>query len=734
LNKFYRFIFLCLLLFANLNYSVYPANIIPPNDPDIQYYGRWDFSNPSAPTHSWPGVYIYAEFEGTSIGIRTNDNACWYNIFIDDTLFSIFHGTSTSVSSYTLKDSLPDGSHKILITLRGETSWTKFSFNGFILDDGKNLLPPPAKPDRKIEFIGDSYTSASGNEWTGSDAAPSDYYTNIYKGFGSITARHYNAQYNMTSRGGIGLIHDWQGNYANNLPDFFDRTLFYTPLPKWDFSKWVPNLVVVCLGLNDYSGWNGYSGPIPQYDAQLFRERYHEFISTLRDVYPGVKILCVAANDLTWIKQQVSQVVGEENSLGYKDVFYTYFPYYNGEYVNSGHPNADAHQKIADKLISVIDTLNAWVPYTDTTAPRILNLPDTLFTVNNTNYNLVVQTDKDASVRYSTGDKIYDQMENTFTVTGKHEHSVTLNLAQGHQYIYYIRAVDFNGNAMDSSRVIHFNVDTTKQMFSWKSVGYDDSNWGKGSTPLGNDKSPDNSTVLAPANTVYFRHSIMLENVSTINDMRIYIGGHDGDIIYLNGHQVGRININPNLDVAYDTFADSEMDIGNTIILGQVNGLNYLRNGGNVFAVEVHSRFTDKPDISFDIQIYDKNGYVYYAAGSEWDYFDKGFEPGEQLGDKLTGIQNRKENLLPAKIYLYTNYPNPFNPETNITFDLNAKGDVQLKIYNVLGQLVKTLVNGELGPGTYKFKFNGQNFASGIYFYRLKTGTFDEIKKMVLMK
>ena len=732
--KSYECLFLSVLLFTFINGTIYSSNIIPADNPNIQYFGRWDFTTPAAPTHSWPGVYIYAEFEGTSIGIRTNDNACWYNVFIDDTLFSIFHGTSPSVSSYTLKDSLPDGQHKILITLRGETSWTKFSFNGFILDDGKNLLPPPPKPDRKIEFIGDSYTSASGNEWTGPDAAPSDSYTNIYKGFGSIIARHYNSQYNMTSRGGIGLVHDWQDNYSNNMPDFFDRTLFYTPLPKWDFSKWIPNLVVICLGLNDYSGWGGYSNPIPSYEAQLFRDRYHEFISTIRDDYPGVKILCVAANDVTWIKQQVSQVVQEENSVGYNDVFYTYFPYYSGEYVNSGHPNVVAHQKIADTLISVIDTLNAWVSYIDTTAPRILNLPDTLFNVNSISYNLTVETDKNANVRFSTQDKTYELMENTFTTTGKHEHSVTLNLEQGHKYTYYIRAIDVNGNVMDSSAVINFLVDTTKDVFSWNTVGYDDSDWGKGFTPLGNDGSPDNSTELASATTVYFRHSLVLKNVSSINDMRIYIAGHDGDIIYLNGHQIDRININSNLNATYNTYADSKMDISNTIILGQLTGLNYLRNGENVFAIEVHSRFTDKPDIAFDIQIFDKTDYVYYAAGSEWNYYDKGNKPGDQLGDKITGIENYTGSSIPVQIHLYSNYPNPFNPETNITFDLNKRENVQLKIYNMLGQLIKTLVNSELEPGKYHFKFDGQNFASGIYFYQLKTGEFNQVKKMVLMK
>ena len=136
----------------------FPSSIIPASDPNIQYFGRWDFSNLSAPTHSWPGVYIVAKFEGTSVGISTNDNFSYYNVFIDDTVFIDFHGTNSNVASYTLKTGLQDTVHTILITLRNETNWTKFSFNGFILDSGKNLLPPPALPSKGIEFIGDSYT------------------------------------------------------------------------------------------------------------------------------------------------------------------------------------------------------------------------------------------------------------------------------------------------------------------------------------------------------------------------------------------------------------------------------------------------------------------------------------------------------------------------------------------------------------------------------------------------
>ncbi len=396
--------FIFLLFVITGNSLLAAQDTIPANNSYIQYYGRWDMSVPTQPAHGWPGVYVTAVFQGTSIGVITDDNACWYNVFIDDTLVQIFKGSLYGSNMYTLASGLKDTVHTILFELRSETSWTKFGFYGFVLDSGKSLVAPPAKPPRKIEFIGDSYTSSSGNEWTQSTSAPSDSFSNIYKGFGSIIARHYGAQYMMTSRGGIGLVHDYTGNYGNNLPAFYNRTFFYSPTPKWDFSKWVPNLVVICLGLNDYSGWGGYSTPPTDQCAQYYRTSYHNFIATIMGVYVGTKILLVSPNGIDWLNTNIKQVVQEENFMGHTNVFFGAFPYYFDPeaYVNSGHPSVATHQKIADTLISFIDSINAWTPYIGTKAPYITNMPSSPTTTYSSSYTLKVQTNTYATMRYST--------------------------------------------------------------------------------------------------------------------------------------------------------------------------------------------------------------------------------------------------------------------------------------------------------------------------------------------
>jgi hypothetical protein len=91
-------------------------------------------------------------------------------------------------------------------------------------------------------------------------------------------------------------------------------------------------------------------------------------------------------------------------------------------------------------------------------------------------------------------------------------------------------------------------------------------------------------------------------------------------------------------------------------------------------------------------------------------------------------------NEAPNTYRLYQNFPNPFNPLTNIRFDIRKKAFVKLTIYDILGREVAVLVNQGLKLGTYEVEFDGTNFASGVYFYKLVSGEYSETKKMVLVK
>jgi hypothetical protein len=89
---------------------------------------------------------------------------------------------------------------------------------------------------------------------------------------------------------------------------------------------------------------------------------------------------------------------------------------------------------------------------------------------------------------------------------------------------------------------------------------------------------------------------------------------------------------------------------------------------------------------------------------------------------------------VPSNYSLSQNYPNPFNPTTNIKFAVAKTGFVTLKVYDLSGKEVASLVNNNLSAGTYNYAFDGSKLSSGIYFYTIRANDFSETKKMMLIK
>ncbi|MGE5811030.1 MAG: T9SS type A sorting domain-containing protein [Ignavibacteria bacterium] len=102
--------------------------------------------------------------------------------------------------------------------------------------------------------------------------------------------------------------------------------------------------------------------------------------------------------------------------------------------------------------------------------------------------------------------------------------------------------------------------------------------------------------------------------------------------------------------------------------------------------------------------------------------------------DQITAVESGKGKNIIKDFRLIQNYPNPFNPSTVITYEISSTELVSLKIYDLLGREIETLVNEEKDPGRYETEFNGSNLSSGIYFYRITAKGFSETKKMILMK
>ena len=116
--------------------------------------------------------------------------------------------------------------------------------------------------------------------------------------------------------------------------------------------------------------------------------------------------------------------------------------------------------------------------------------------------------------------------------------------------------------------------------------------------------------------------------------------------------------------------------------------------------------------------------------------------PGEDFGDSWlikvasdpVDLENDSKNDISFKYTLEQNYPNPFNPTTHINYSWPYNGRVIIKVFDIFGRELTTLVDEDKIAGSYRVKFNGDNFASGVYLYQIKAGDFIQVKKMVLMK
>ena len=102
----------------------------------------------------------------------------------------------------------------------------------------------------------------------------------------------------------------------------------------------------------------------------------------------------------------------------------------------------------------------------------------------------------------------------------------------------------------------------------------------------------------------------------------------------------------------------------------------------------------------------------------------------------VDGWENRSsaKNYLPLTCELKQNYPNPFNPETNLEFTLAEDGNTTLSVYNLAGEEVALLIDGHLQAGRHSLAWNAEDLPSGIYFCRLQSAGFSEVRKMILLK
>ena len=323
---------------------------------NIQYTGRMDFSNPKLPKFWAPGAYFMARFRGPYCEILLNDEVKWgksYN-YLEVVIDGSKHKRIQTEGYYNVikvADGLSDDEHTVLICKDTESKIGYLEFLGFRC---KELLPLPPKPERKIEFIGNSITCGTGSDPSAVKCQTNQWYDqhNAYMSYGPLIARKLNAQWHLSSYSGIGLIHSCC-DISMTMPDVYDKLYFEQESPAWDVKNYIPDVVTICLGQND-----GIQ------DSTAFCSAYVKFIRKVREYYPEAPIICLTSpmadpNLTKALKQYLTGIVNYINAQGDHKVYKFFFSrsYNNGcDY----HPDISQHQQIANELEPYLKKITGW--------------------------------------------------------------------------------------------------------------------------------------------------------------------------------------------------------------------------------------------------------------------------------------------------------------------------------------------------------------------------------------
>jgi hypothetical protein len=330
--------------------SFYPAD-----HEFIQYTGRIDFTNPKLPRFWQPGVYITTKFAGSFCQIILNDEILWGNnhnyleLVVDGKASRIRTKAATDTIRIIVEPKWKE--HTVSIYKNTEANIGYLEFVGIRC---QQLLKPKSKPQRKIEFIGNSITCGTGSDQSAIPCGKGAWQDqhNAYLSYGSIAARQLNAQFHLSAVSGIGLMHSCC-DMNIIMPQVFDKVSMRDDTIAWDFKRYQPDVVTICLGQND-----GVQ------DSAAYCNNYIAFLKQLREYYPKATFICLSspmadAHLFAFMKKMLTAVVKERNSTGDKKVHSFFFSkQYSGGC--DWHPSVAEHKMIADELVPFMKRVAGW--------------------------------------------------------------------------------------------------------------------------------------------------------------------------------------------------------------------------------------------------------------------------------------------------------------------------------------------------------------------------------------
>jgi len=332
-----------------------PVQLIPPSNPLIRYTGRFDTRDPKNYRFDWPGNIIELRFGGASCELKIRGDGGYYGVYVDDKKSVMRFDTLERV--HVLAGNLDaDAVHRLKIVKRFEGLKEQTAeLKGFYIDRGKALHPLPEEEPfpYRIEFIGGSILLGFGVEAESVKCDTPAVYSDTHLSFGAAAARELGADYRIVATSGKGLARTYNSPFYSALRPFglyYGRAVKNDSLAKWDFSSWVPDVVVTSFGVNDFS-----TRPHPP--KQLFIARYRAFIQEIYLRNPNARVVCVTSAREP-LRTYVSDLVEEQRSEGNAQiVFYSYAQVPKRMCGCDWHPNVEAQANIGRELVEVIRPL-----------------------------------------------------------------------------------------------------------------------------------------------------------------------------------------------------------------------------------------------------------------------------------------------------------------------------------------------------------------------------------------
>lgn len=347
--------------------------LIAPTKENMTFMGRISFDDPAAPRFIWAGSNVRIRFTGTSISAAIF-NKRFYNTML---LGFILDGKEDKVEfgsqeeyegEYLLElaKDLDEGEHELVLFKRQDATHY-FDLFGFIIDKEAAVLAPPALPLRKVECFGDSVSAGAVVEAMDHVASndPEDnqgIYDNAWHSYAAITARNLGAQLHDTAQGGIAIF-DNTGYY--HAPSFigmesaYDKLCYFpesdTGVTPWDFTQYVPDVVLFAVGQNDQH--NEAEGDPDINDPEFrtrWKDRYKDIINDLRSKYPKatfILLLTVLCHDPSW-DDAVDEIARELD-----DERITHFKFTRTGKATPGHPRLSEQYEMAGELTAYISLM-----------------------------------------------------------------------------------------------------------------------------------------------------------------------------------------------------------------------------------------------------------------------------------------------------------------------------------------------------------------------------------------